>query len=85
MAIEKEIQIQGAPCNYWKILAVYPNTLYNSTTVKVAIYKDKEARDTDGSSYSKVMRLSISKNNLTLQEAYDYLKNISLLDGYKDA
>ena len=85
MAIEKEITVQGTQCNYWKIIGIYPNTLYNSTTVKMAIYKDKEARDKDDSSHSKVMRLSISKNNLNLQEAYDYLKTTSLLDGSKDA
>lgn len=84
MALKKEYEYGTKKGNYWKIIGLHSNTLYNSTVARVALYPDKEARDKDEVSYIKVNIYAIPGIDLSRGDAYRYLKDKTDLSGSED-
>ena len=84
MALQKEYSYGSKIGNYWKIIGNHSNTLYSATVVRIALYKDKAARDKDEASYVKVLPVSIPGADHTRATAYAELKKRPEFDGSTD-
>ena len=84
MALKKDYEYGNKKGNYWKIIGNHSNTLYMATVVRIALYKDKEARDKDEAGYIKVLPMSIPGPDHTRATAYAELKKKAEFEGSED-
>jgi hypothetical protein len=84
MALCKTVTYQGQEASYWKIHKVDLNTLYNQMVIRMALYKDKAARDADKDNYLKLDNFSIDGVEFNAPVVYQQLKAMSVFDGATD-
>lgn len=88
MALQKTIkQSDGVTTNYHRIF--YIDTIINqSIAIVVSSYIDKDIRDEetpDGGIYHKCRTYTADyKENMTIEEAYTYLKTLEEFEGAED-
>ena len=85
MALIKEYNYGTKQGNYWKIIGVYPDFTYTVTQVNMALYKDKDARAKDVSSYVLSMKYSLSGLKKDKRDIYKELKEHREFEGAIDA
>ena len=81
MALKKNITKFGFDFEYSMISFVSFTKETNKTYITVSIYKNKETRDNDISSYADTINFE-TDGNKTVAECYNFLKTT---DYYKDA
>jgi len=80
MALIKDITlVSGHTCSYWKIISISKDFTNDTGMVRLAGYKDKEARDEGRPALADSIKVY---NGFTghggTEEAYDWLKNLTV-------
>ncbi len=84
MALKKLMTLGMDKVEYFRIIGLYPNTLYNSVIVKIAAYANKEARDKSEADYLRVIPMQINGMSLDKEQAYNKIKTKPPFDGAED-
>jgi hypothetical protein len=75
MALKKYIKYGTKEGEYLRILGVHPNTLYSSSLVRVAVYKNEEERQKAEENYVLVIPVTVKGSGHTIEDIYKILKD----------
>ena len=81
MALKKLLTFGSKTGDYWKILGIYPDSDHSNSTIKVALYKDKESRENDESGYVYSQSFSVPGINHSREAAYKSLEGLDFFSG----
>lgn len=84
MALMKDGKYGTKEGNYWRVIALHANTLYNQTIARIALYVSREEREKDEANYLMVTPMILKGVDYTRENAYKAIKEQGYFDGATD-
>jgi hypothetical protein len=81
MALRIDGICNGKRGNYWRIIAIQSDTLYNQTIVRIALYATEEERAKDESGYLSLTSIALKGVDYDRARAYSVIRNRDEFEG----
>jgi hypothetical protein len=81
MALEKDFDVKGITCNYWKILVVDTNYAIGVTAITLGVYPSKDVRDANADNYHDTKRVVLDSVDIVREDMYKAIKAQEIFEG----
>jgi len=80
MALEKDFEVKGITCNYWKILTAINSYLPEKTKIVLGVYPSKTVRDADINNHHDSKTVLIDGVDMAREAMYTAIKVSDIVD-----
>jgi len=81
MALKLQTDFKGLTAEYWKILKADHDFASGKVVVRLALYKDKIARDADINNFIDIRAFVFNDGDTTREILYTKIKESKIIDG----